>query len=130
MSKNAKGSILIIENNELTRLTYKTQIEPLVEKLSMAKNAITTLNMINQYGNTFDLILLNIVLPDMNGFKLAEKLRKKGIKAPIIAISANDIQIEVQTIYRTIFSAFFVKPLTLKKIICLIEEYIKNKPLN
>lgn len=97
---------------------------PLVKKLLIVKDAETTLKIINEYGSVFDLILLNIGLPDMNGFKLGEKLTKQGITIPVIAISANHFQVDVQTAYRTIFNEFFVKPLLQPQIEKLLNKYL------
>jgi two-component system capsular synthesis sensor histidine kinase RcsC len=119
-----KGVLLVIEDHESAQIAYKSQIEPLVKKLLIVKDAKTTLNIMNEYGSTVDLILLNIRLPDMNGFKLGEILRKQGIKAPIIAISSSYFRIEVQTAYHNIFNEFFVKPLMQKQIKKLLDKYL------
>lgn len=119
-----KGVLLVIEDHESAQIAYKSQIEPFVKKLLIVKDAKTTLNIMNEYGSTVDLILLNIRLPDMNGFKLGEMLRKQGIKAPIIAISSSYFRIEVQTAYHNIFNEFFVKPLMQKPIKKLLDKYL------
>jgi two-component system, sensor histidine kinase len=124
-NSSGKGIILVVEDNELTQGAYKLLLQSIAKKLLIVKDAETTLNVVNDSGNVFDLILLNIGLPDMNGFSLGEKLRKQGIKIPIIAISANYFQIEVQITYRYIFNEFLVKPLMPSHIEKLLNKYLR-----
>lgn len=44
---------------------------------------------------TFDLIILDIMLPGMNGFEILSKLRQKGLKTPIIILTARNAEEEV-----------------------------------
>jgi two-component system alkaline phosphatase synthesis response regulator PhoP len=44
---------------------------------------------------TFDLIILDIMLPGMNGFEILSKLRQKGVKTPIIILTARNAEEEV-----------------------------------
>jgi two-component system alkaline phosphatase synthesis response regulator PhoP len=43
----------------------------------------------------FDLIILDIMLPGMNGFEILSKLRQKGVKTPIIILTARNAEEEV-----------------------------------
>jgi two-component system alkaline phosphatase synthesis response regulator PhoP len=44
---------------------------------------------------TYDLIILDIMLPGMNGFEILSKLRQKGLKTPIIILTARNAEEEV-----------------------------------
>ncbi|WNQ09917.1 response regulator transcription factor [Paenibacillus aurantius] len=43
----------------------------------------------------FDLIILDIMLPGMNGFEILAKLRQKGVKTPVIILTARNAEEEV-----------------------------------
>ncbi|AQR78137.1 response regulator transcription factor [Paenibacillus larvae] len=45
--------------------------------------------------NTYDLIILDIMLPGMNGFEVLSKLRQKGSKTPVIILTARNAEEEV-----------------------------------
>jgi response regulator of citrate/malate metabolism len=124
MMHHQKKVILIIEDDQNAQSIYDTQIRPMVDQLLIAKDAQSALKIINSYEQSIRLILLNIGLPDMNGFKLGEKLKKCGINVPIIAISSNRFSIEMKTRYKSIFTKFLVKPILDKDIKVLIERYL------
>jgi len=44
---------------------------------------------------SFDLIILDIMLPGMNGFEILSKLRQKGVKTPIVMLTARNAEEEV-----------------------------------
>lgn len=46
-------------------------------------------------GKSFDLIILDVMLPDGNGFDLCSELRKKNISTPILFLTACDDEIQV-----------------------------------
>jgi DNA-binding response OmpR family regulator len=41
-------------------------------------------------ANTYDLIILDVMMPGMNGFDLCRKIRKKGVQTPILMLTAKD----------------------------------------
>ncbi|HEY0826825.1 MAG TPA: response regulator transcription factor [Bacilli bacterium] len=45
--------------------------------------------------NSYDLIILDIMLPGMNGFEILEKLRQKGNHTPVIVLTARNAEEEV-----------------------------------
>ena len=57
----------------------------------------------------FDVILLDEMMPKMNGIKVCEELRKSGIKTPIIFLSAKSQQSDID-IFNSIGTGFIPKP--------------------
>jgi DNA-binding response OmpR family regulator len=42
------------------------------------------------YANKYDLIVLDVMLPDIDGFEVCRKIRKNGIKTPVMMLTARD----------------------------------------
>ncbi|MFM9989736.1 response regulator [Flavobacterium sp.] len=82
--------ILIVEDNAINQLVTKRLIEKNKHTCQIANNGFEALAIIE--NNNFDLILMDINMPIMNGFEASKELRKRGNTTPIIALTASDKQ--------------------------------------
>lgn len=79
-------TILLVEDNEANTEFYHELLCPYCKKLIHAPDAASTLKILD---NTVpDVILLDVKLPDMNGYALAGEIRKRLPKVPVIAQTA------------------------------------------
>ncbi|OOF65842.1 ATP-binding protein [Rodentibacter sp. Ppn85] len=91
-------SVLLVEDIELNVLVAKSVLEKLGHRVDVAMNGKDAIKLFER--NTYDIILLDIKLPDMSGFDIASYLRKKyedGIYdflPPLVAFTANVMQSE------------------------------------
>lgn len=84
-------SILLVEDNPINQRITQLMLQPLVRKLEIARNGKESLEM---FGTSrYDLILMDVQMPVMNGLVAAEKIRglesSTHMHTPIIAITAN-----------------------------------------
>jgi CheY-like chemotaxis protein/signal transduction histidine kinase len=84
-------NILLVEDNPINQRITQLMLEPLVKRLEIARNGKEALDM---FGTSrYDLILMDVQMPVMNGLVAAEKIRRLEISTqghvPIIAITAN-----------------------------------------
>ncbi|MDX9728741.1 MAG: response regulator [Bacteroidales bacterium] len=84
-------SILLVEDNPINQRITQLMLEPLVKRLEIARNGKEALDM---FGTArYDMILMDVQMPVMNGLVAAEKIRNlemsTQIHIPIIAITAN-----------------------------------------
>ncbi len=85
-------NILLVEDIELNVMVAKALLEKLGQKVSVAMNGKDAIDMVR--ANTYDLILLDIQLPDMTGFDVARTLLEEDLvlQTPIVALTANVIK--------------------------------------
>jgi CheY-like chemotaxis protein len=73
----------------------------------------------------FDLILMDIRMPRMDGYEAQKKLREKGSKTPIIALSASSPSDDQDShLSRADFDSFLIKPVGSKKLHEVISKYL------
>ncbi len=72
---------------------------------------------------SFDLILMDINMPELNGYQAASELRRLGIKAPIIAITAAAMEDEIAECKKNGMDDVIIKPLRYDAFIATINEY-------
>ena len=81
-------NILVVEDNKINQMVTKKLLEKNGHSYQMAENGLEALQLVEQ--NTFDIILMDINMPVMNGIEASIKMRSLGIKTPIIALTASD----------------------------------------
>jgi len=91
MQEPAAMSLLIVDDDEMNRYTLARRLRrDGYERLAMAANGIEALAAMRQ--DKFDLILLDIMMPELDGFGVLEVMRAdNNLKTmPVIVVSAND----------------------------------------
>lgn len=80
-------NLIIIEDDEELASSLKNSLKSYGFSVDTAFNGQTGLNLMRK--NLYDLIILDLNLPDINGQEIAETVRKNGVMAPILVISAD-----------------------------------------
>jgi len=78
--------ILIVEDDKAILMGLKDDLEFEGFKVSTAENGKEGLN--KAMGQDYQLIILDILLPELNGFEVCKKLRDAGIRTPILMLTA------------------------------------------
>src|SRR5436190_11063333 len=84
------ASLLIVDDNELNRDMLTRRLERLGYKVSCAENGSEALKLLRR--DAFDLLLLDIIMPVMDGFEVLEQLKAEPLlrDIPVIVLSASD----------------------------------------
>jgi CheY-like chemotaxis protein len=75
-----------ILNKSLNKIFNKSTMQ--IKRLEEASNGVEALNLLNHFH--FDIILLDIDMPILNGIDTTKCIREKGQTIPIIAVTTND----------------------------------------
>ncbi|WP_413997963.1 response regulator [Flavobacterium sp. W1B] len=78
--------ILVVEDNKINQVIIKKIIEKQNSNCVVANDGYTALEILDK--ERFDVILMDINMPLINGFETTRKIRQKGIYTPIIALTA------------------------------------------
>ncbi len=89
MSRNVTpGRLLVVDDNKVNRLLLGRGLEQQGHRVAFAENGLQALEML--HGSEFDLMLLDIQMPEMDGYQVLEKVASdldlRGI--PVIVTSA------------------------------------------
>jgi len=72
------------------------------------------------------LILLDVMMDGMSGFRLAEKLRKDNIQTPIIFLTARETENDMLTGFSVGADDYITKPFSIKEVIARIKSIVKR----
>lgn len=89
----ARYKILIVEDEPVHLNVMKAKLEYEGYEILVAMDGETGLNMIKNQKP--DLVLLDIILPKMNGFEVLERLKNESARPPIIVVSNSGQPVEV-----------------------------------
>ncbi len=112
--------ILIVEdtdNNYILLETILMQYGPTIERAIYGKDAIKKA----ESGN-FDIVLMDIELPDINGYEVTKEIRKFNADIPIIAQTAYAMYDNVVKALDSGCNDFIAKPIKAKKLISMMEK--------
>ena len=125
-------NVLIAEDNELNAEIAAVQLEEFgmnVERAVDGKNAVEIFR--NHPEGTFDVILMDIMMPEMKGYEAAKAIRAMndrpdGKNIPIIAMTANSFAEDVQASLDAGMNAHLSKPIVIEEVIKTILRYVHN----
>ncbi|MDR0473276.1 MAG: response regulator [Treponema sp.] len=115
-------SILAVDDTAFFLTMLKTTLQDTEYKLTCVKSGEDALKFLEK--RHVDLLLLDIEMPDMDGYKLAAKIRESGQKAPIIFLTGNAQKENVTKALKAGAADFIVKPINKDVIIAKISRYI------
>ncbi|XP_050891934.1 two-component response regulator ARR12 isoform X2 [Lathyrus oleraceus] len=94
--------------------------------VTTAQNAITALNLLRENKKNFDLVISNVHMPDMDGFKLLELIGLE-MDLPVIMFSANDDPKMVMKGITHGACDYLLKPVRLKEVQIIWQHVIRKK---
>ncbi|WP_367752615.1 response regulator [Flavobacterium sp. WC2430] len=112
-------SVLVVDDNTINQLITKKIIEKNNYKCSVVSSGFLALEILEK--ETFDVILMDINMPLMNGFETTRRVRNMGIKTPIVALTAFDKDEIIEESLSAGFNDIIVKP---------FESFILFKTIN
>ncbi len=109
--------ILIVDDNKINQLVTKkilTEFNVITEVVDSGTQAISILK-----EATFDCILMDLHMPDIDGYETTSLIREFNTKTPIIALTASSSEEVEQKIYKYAMNGHIMKPF-------LTEDFIKT----
>lgn len=109
--QSQKPSILIVDDSEMNRVILNEMLKDEYRVLE-ADNGRAALDMVDRYGDELSLVLLDIVMPGMNGFEVLGELSRRTVidNLPVVMISSEDSDDVVLRAYELGASDYINRP--------------------
>lgn len=121
-------SILVVEDNKVNQIVTQKILEKNKLKCTIASDGYQALEILKT--NKFDIILMDIHMPGINGFETTEKIHEFGITTPIIALTASD-KYEIEgDISKYKMNDILVKPFEFIELQKVIEKQLSKKKIS
>ena len=105
---NQRGRVLLVDDSATNRLMFQAFLKETSFELTTAVNGNEGLK--TGLSEEFDVIFMDINMPDMNGDEVTRRLISKGVKTPIVAYTAGVLPQDIEQIHESGFAATLLKP--------------------
>ena len=114
--------ILVVEDNKINQMVTKKLLDKSDHSCKIAENGLEAIELVEKHK--FDLILMDIHMPVLNGFDASKKIRELGILTPIIALTASDKNEIINEMAINGINDVLVKPFEIKDLQVIIEKHV------
>ncbi|UAY54851.1 response regulator transcription factor [Arachidicoccus terrestris] len=128
MTTANNGNILLVEDEENLHDTLKLNLELEGYSVTSAYDGNKALKAVeNEY---FDLIIMDVMLPELDGISATERIRIQNIETPILILSAKNTSLDKVTGLKKGADDYLTKPFDLEELLLRVYKLIeKNKKL-
>jgi two-component system alkaline phosphatase synthesis response regulator PhoP len=128
MSAEKNISILLVEDEENLHEALKLNLELEGYNVTSAHDGVAALNAVT--AEYFDLIILDVMLPEMDGISVAETVRISNNEVPILILSAKSSSADRVLGLKKGADDYLTKPFNLEELLLRVHKLIdKNKKL-
>ena len=123
------GEILVCEDNSLNQMVISDHLAKVGLKTVIAENGRIGVNLvknrIDKGEKTFDLIFMDIHMPEMDGLDTAKHIIEMGVETPIIALTANIMANDKETYLASGMCDCLPKPFVAHELWACLLKYLK-----
>jgi signal transduction histidine kinase/CheY-like chemotaxis protein/HPt (histidine-containing phosphotransfer) domain-containing protein len=105
--------VLVVEDQTINQLVVKAMLEQLGIIVYLANNGLEAVNLIEKNSRDYDLILMDLQMPEMSGYQATDYIRKtlNNQDLPIIVMSANILAGDPDELRQLGFNGYIPKPI-------------------
>lgn len=125
----SEKQILVVEDGEDNQKLISHFLEKSGAKVTLAENGQFAIDLIEQKDpDLFDVILMDIQMPILDGIEATRYLRAQGVETPIIALTAHAMPEDRQKCLQAGCDAFLTKPITKSKLLETVHQHANARP--
>ncbi|KAF1957245.1 sensor histidine kinase-like protein/response regulator Fos-1 [Byssothecium circinans] len=110
--------VLLAEDNPINRIVMAKMLTGLgFNKIDLAAHGEEAVSLSLQASPPYDLILMDINMPVLDGVQATRKIREGGLRTPIVALTANALKGHAETYIAKGMSAYVAKPVDRKVLV-------------
>jgi CheY-like chemotaxis protein len=122
--------VLLAEDVEINREIIQTVLEPTRLTFDCAENGIKALRMFGNSPEKYDMIFMDVQMPEMDGYEATRRIRAldipKAKKIPIIAMTANVFREDIDRCFEAGMNGHVGKPLDFDDVLSVLNKYLNR----
>lgn len=127
--------ILVVEDNQINQQLIISVLEKCGHEYVLAHDGIEAIKTVEKARNTvhpFNLVLMDIEMPNLDGIETTKKIRASGFSPsclPIIAMTANAYDQDIQDALAAGMQAHLAKPFNVAQLLAALDEWMPSSAL-
>lgn len=126
-SQGIIGRALIVEDNPSNQILSELILRKMGWQTDTAADGTEAVRRAQK--NCYDLILMDMQMPNMNGYDATRTLRRQGIRTPIVAVTANAMVGDEEKCRQAGCDHYLSKPIIMDELAAILIRY-QPKPKN
>ncbi|MHC4125162.1 MAG: hybrid sensor histidine kinase/response regulator [Planctomycetota bacterium] len=118
------GEVLVAEDCKNNQALIKLLLERTGLKVTIAEDGVQAVEQAK--SRSFDIIFMDIQMPNMNGYDATKILRKEGLQTPIIAIKAHAIKGDDEKCITAGCDDYLSKPINRTELYDIVSKYLSS----
>jgi two-component system, OmpR family, response regulator VicR len=123
-----KAHLLYVEDDESLSFVTRDNLELQGYKITYCENGKIAMETIKK--ESFDLCILDVMLPDVDGFTIAEEIRKFDTQVPIIFLTAKSMKEDRIKGLKLGADDYITKPFSIEELILKIEIFLRRSKVS
>lgn len=120
-----KARLLYVEDDQTLSFVTRDNLEIRGYSVDYCEDGISALEMMDR--TSYDLCILDVMLPRMDGFTLASRIRKKNSGIPILFLTARSAMEDRINGFRLGGDDYITKPFSIEELVLKIEVFLKRR---
>ncbi len=115
--------ILIAEDEPANFLFIQKILQPTQVKILRAFNGQQAVELVSKTPD-IDLVLMDIYMPELDGYDATRQIRAINPKLPVIAQTCYEKRVELEKVDFAMFDEFIRKPININKLLVVMQKYL------
>lgn len=116
---------LIVDDSKLNIKVAENVLKNFLVTTESVTSGLECLSCVN--SKKYDIIFMDIMMPNMSGVEVLRKLRENGVNTPVIALTADAIEGQEEKYMSEGFDGYISKPINKEKLSYVLNKYLGGK---
>ncbi len=116
--------ILVVDDDKNTRMFFEAVLTAANYKVSLAKNGVEALNVMDR--EHIDLVVLDVMMPKMNGYEFTRTIRESDNSIPILMVSAKQLPVDKKLGFMSGTDDYMTKPVDDEEMLFRIKALLRR----
>ena len=116
--------ILVVDDRRDIRFLSKRLLSKAGARVTEAEDGIEAIETVEAASEGFDLILLDMQMPRLDGYQTAQRLREIGFEKPIIALTADAMQGDMRRCLQCGCDDYLSKPIDARRLLTMVSQMV------
>ena len=118
-----RGRVLYAEDNLDNQQLVKILVSTTGAEVTLVENGVAAIDAVNNAELPFDLVLMDLQMPEMDGYEATAMLKRNGCNTPVIACSASALA-EIASTSDVVFAGYLGKPIDKMKLYAVLMKFL------